>query len=106
GPRAAERVHKLAAGASWRPNDWLAIGASRRVSRAALDETRRVWAGFAGREPVGDAARDVTIALAGDDAFVPGFAAGALIAPVDAPVELAASVSGAASAHVSGAATA
>jgi hypothetical protein len=98
----SSRVRTLAGGASWRANDWLAIGAGVSASRVSLDETRRIWAGFAGRDTLGDASRDVTVRVSGDDAIVPGAAAGLLIAPVDTPVELGASIAWSARASIAG----
>ena len=71
----------LAVAASWRAADWLAIGASATLAQVDLRETRRLWAGFNGRDRLGDPARDVTVALSGGDGLVPGGAIGALIAP-------------------------
>jgi len=95
--------HTAAAGAAMRVADWLALGVTARLDRVALDDDRRAWAGFAGRDRADDPSRDVEVALAGT-AITPGGALGALIAPDDAPVELALAVSGSAPAHLDGSA--
>lgn len=103
---ARHRRTTLGLGAAWRAAEWLAIGASLTASRVELDETRRIWAGFGLRDmPVGNASRDLGIRLDGRDGFVPGFAAGLLIAPIDAPVEIAASVAWSDRARMSGGVT-
>jgi hypothetical protein len=68
----SHRRRTVAVGASWRATEWLAIGASLMASRESLSETRRVWAGFTGRDLVASAGRDVTVRVDGTDAFVPG----------------------------------
>jgi hypothetical protein len=83
------RRHTLAAGAAVRPTEWLALGATLTASRIEALEARRVWAGFEGRDPLGDPARDVTITADAVAPVVPGGALGALVAPVDVPLELA-----------------
>ncbi|MBA3456535.1 MAG: hypothetical protein H0T42_25830, partial [Deltaproteobacteria bacterium] len=57
-------------------------------------------AGFAGISPVGDPRRDVELSFTGEDAFVPSAVAGILVAPVDTPMELAASVAWTARAEI------
>lgn len=103
---AGHRRTTLGLGAAWRATEWLAIGASLTASRVELDETRRIWAGFSGRDmPVGNATRDLVIRLDGSDGFVPGAAAGVLIAPIDAPVEIAGSLAWSDRARLSGGVT-
>lgn len=89
GSRAHYRRRTLALGAAARANDWLGVGVSLTASRVSAGERRAVWAGFAGRDALGSPERDLELALSGDDAFVPGVAAGVLIAPYTVPVELA-----------------
>ena len=79
----------LALGAAVRATDWLALGLTATVARADAREARRIWAGFGGRDPLGDPQRDITVTVDGRDGFVPGAAAGLLIAPADVPLELA-----------------
>ncbi len=95
----------LAIAASWRATDWLAIGASVTLAQVDLRETRRLWAGFDGRDRLGDPGRDVTVALRGADGLVPGGAVGALIAPASVPLELALGAAWADDVRVSGDAT-
>lgn len=95
----------LALAASWRAADWLAIGASVTLAQVDLRETRRLWAGFDGRDRKGDPARDVTVAITGGDGLVPGGAVGALIAPASVPLELAVGASWADDVRATGTAT-
>jgi hypothetical protein len=102
GISAGLRRDTLAVAAAARVGDWLALGVSATAARVELTERRRLWAGFAGREPVGAPARDVDVALAGTDTLVPGATFGAFIAPATLPVELAAAVGWANAATVRG----
>ncbi len=79
----------VAAAAAVRATDWLAIGATVTLGQVDARETRRIWAGFSGRDGPSSPARDVEVAIAADDRLVPGGAIGALIAPADVPIELA-----------------
>ncbi len=90
------------AGAAFRATDWLGVGASGGFERASLEETRHVWAGFDGRDPLGSAERDLALALSASDPFVPVASAGVLVAPPQVPLELAISGSYAAPAHAEG----
>ena len=83
------RRRTLAIGAAVRATDWLAVGLSATAARVESREARRIWAGFGGRDALGDPQRDITVTVDGRDGFVPGAAAGALIAPADVPLELA-----------------
>lgn len=96
----------VAAALAWRVSDSLAIGATGRLDQVTLDERRRLWAGFAGRDAADDPTRDVDLELRATDGVVPGGALGLLFAPIDAPVELALAASVSAPAHLDGAATA
>jgi hypothetical protein len=96
----------IGAGVAWRATEWLAIGGSATVSRVELAESRRVWAGFGLRDPIGGAARDVTVEVRGVDPLVPGAAIGVLVAPVDVPVELSVAAAWAARAELAGTARA
>jgi hypothetical protein len=80
-------------GAATRIGDWLGLGVSVGGSDVEMGERRRVWAGFAGRDPLGGAARDLELTLVGRDRLVPFAAAGVLVAPPSLPLELAASLS-------------
>lgn len=79
-------------GIARRLGDNFAVGAALGVSRVTISERRRVWAGFSGRDAVGDPALDVEAAFSGTDWFVPSATAGVLFAASEAPLELAASV--------------
>lgn len=92
----------IAIAAAYRPTEWLAIGASATVAQVDVSERRRLWAGFRGRDPLAHPARDVDVAIAAGDAFVPGGALGVLIAPLDTQLELAAGVSWADDVHADG----
>lgn len=82
----------LAAAVAWRANDWLALGASVTLAQVDVEERRHLWAGFAGRDPLAQPTRDVDVGLAASDGLIPGAALGALIAPLDTPLELAVGV--------------
>ncbi len=83
----------VGAAAAIRPTEWLALGVAVTVAQVDVEERRRLWAGFAGRDPLAQPTRDVDVALTAGDGLVPGGALGALIAPLDAPLELALGVS-------------
>lgn len=95
----------LALGAALRPTEWLAVGATATLAQVDARESRRVWAGFGGRDALGDPTRDVTIAVSGGDGLIPGGALGALIAPAAVPLELAVGASWADDVRASGDAT-
>jgi hypothetical protein len=78
-------------GAAHRLGDSVAIGASVALSRVAISEQRRIWAGFSGTATVGDPAHDVDLTLSGVG-WSPSAVAGVLVAPTDTRVELAASL--------------
>jgi hypothetical protein len=101
----AHRRRTLGAAAAWRATEWLAVGAGLTVSRVELAETRRLWAGFDGRDRIGDAARDVELTVGGD-ALVVGGSIGVLVAPIDVPIELAASATWSGDAALAGEASA
>jgi len=96
------RRRTAAVAAAARATDWLAVGASASVSRLELSEHRRGWAGFAGRDAVGVADRDVDLTLTGVDGAVLGASAGVLIAPESASLELAVAVTWGQDARVDG----
>jgi len=97
------RRRTVAAGAAVRASSWLGLGASFTASQVSLAERRAVWGGFSGRlEQLGDPEYDLDLTLSGDDRFVPGAAAGALIAPVELPIEIAVAVTWSAAADVDG----
>ncbi len=96
----------VAAGAALRLTDWLAVGVSGRLDHVSLDERRHLWAGFAGRDGADDPSRDVDLELRASDVAVPGGVVGALIAPVDAPIEIALAATVTGPAHLGGSAAA
>lgn len=79
----------VAVAAAYRAADWLAIGAALTLAQVDVHERRRLWAGFRGRDPLAQPGRDVEVALTGGDGLIPGATVGALIAPLDTPLELA-----------------
>ncbi len=105
GTRLDYRRHTVAAGGAWRANSWLGVGLAVTGSWVELAERRRIWAGFASRDTIGYPTRDLDLELAGRDRVVPGLGFGFLIAPILAPLEIAASVSYRADAHLDGAPT-
>ncbi|MDB4961717.1 MAG: hypothetical protein JWP01_1716 [Myxococcales bacterium] len=102
GIAAAIRRDTLTLGVARRLGDAIAVGVSGGGSRVRVSETRRLWAGFAGISDVGDPKRDVELAMAGEDAFVPSLTAGLLIAPIESPMELAVSVAWTARTEIEG----
>lgn len=83
----------VTAGVARRLGDNFALGVSFAASRVTISERRRVWAGFSGRDVIGDPNLDLETAFAGTDWFVPSATIGLLFAPSEAPLELATSVS-------------
>ena len=96
------RRDTLAIGAARRFGDVVAVGLSLAASRVGVSETRRVWAGFAGRDVLEDPAHDIEISIDAADNFVPSAVAGVLVAPPGTRVELAASIGYSANAFVHG----
>lgn len=92
----------LAVAVAARVNDWLALGVTGSLAAVTVEERRRLWAGFSGRDVIGDPARDVDVTLRGEDAVVPGATFAALLAPAALPIELAAAVSTANTVHADG----
>ena len=92
----------LMVGAAIRITEWLGVGVAGTAARVELSETRHVWAGFDGRDPIGVADRDLRLELSGTDSFVPGSTVSALIAPPRLPLELAVSTSLSAATDIDG----
>ena len=88
----AMRRDTLTVGAARRLGDTVAVGLSVAASRISVQETRRLWAGFADITPAGDPRRDVELAFDATDDFVPSAVAGVLIAPEEGSLELGASI--------------
>ncbi len=77
-------------GAAVRVLPWLAAGVSLLAYRVDARHDRVVWGGPAGPLALGDLspAYDMNFGVRAHDAFVPGAAAGLVIAPLDLPFEL------------------
>jgi len=88
----AYRRDTLAIGAARRLGSSLALGLALAGSQVRVSEHRRVWAGFDGRDVVGDPTGDVDLQLSATDRFTPSAAVGVLYAPEDAQIELGASL--------------
>lgn len=86
------RRDTLTAGIARRVGDTVAFGISVGASRISIQETRRMWAGYAGISIAGDPRRDIELAMQATDSFVPSAVAGVLIAPEDGTLELGASI--------------
>jgi len=100
------RRDTLAFGVARRLGDSLALGVSLGASRLSVSEHRRIWAGFAGRESIGDPKSDVDLVLTGTDRLSESAVAGVLYAPDDTPIELGASVAWARRVTIDGSVTA
>ncbi len=96
------RRDTVTVGAARRLGDEIAVGIAVGASRVRVEETRDVWAGFAGIHPPGDPRDDLTIALSGADSFVPSAVGGMILAPEDTSLELAISVGWSGRAHLTG----
>lgn len=86
------RRDTLSIGAARRIGSSLALGLSLGASQVRVSEHRRIWAGFDGRDVVGDQSGDVDLELSATDELTPSAVAGLLYASEDAPIELGASV--------------
>ena len=86
------RRDTLSLGVARRLGDAVAVGLSVAASRVAISETRRLWAGFGGRDKIGAPAQDVEVAMTGTDPYVPSLVAGVLFAPEEGSLELGASI--------------
>jgi hypothetical protein len=80
---------RLAFGGALRVGESIGIGASASIAEIELRETRRVWAGFAGRDTLLSAEQDLALELTGKDSYSPGASLGVLIAPPEIPLEFA-----------------
>ncbi|MEM9493450.1 MAG: hypothetical protein AAGC55_30155, partial [Myxococcota bacterium] len=84
------RRRTLLAGAALRASSWLGVGVSLALSQVRMDETRHIWAGTPGLDEMGgELSEDLVLSVSGDDDIVPGVSLGVLIAPPEAPVEMA-----------------
>ena len=89
-------------GAARRFGESVALGLSVGAARVQVAETRRIWAGFSGRDTISDPARDVELGLQAEDGFAPRATLGILIAPQGTPFELGASVAWESTVHATG----
>jgi Outer membrane protein transport protein (OMPP1/FadL/TodX) len=96
------RRDQLSVGAAYRVTDGLALGLSISAGRVVLTESRRLWAGLAGRDEVGSPLNDLELTLEAHDPVAPAASLGVVLAPEDAPIELAASISAVASGRLAG----
>ena len=88
----AQQRDTVTLGVSRRIGDNFAVGAAVGVSRVTISETRRIWAGFSGRDALTDPNLDVELRFAGVDWFVPSAVIGGMFVTDQAPLELGASV--------------
>ncbi len=95
GTRLALARTDAALGIAARPFAWLAVGASVGASRVALEHGVTVWGGDQDAADLGalDPRLDMPLVLAGKAAPVPAAMLSVVVAPVDLPLELTASVS-------------
>jgi len=84
-------ARELRVGAALRIGDSLAAGVAVSARRIELAETRTLWAGFSGRDGLANPALDTKLRIDGADGFAPGGTLGLLFAPLEIPIELAAS---------------
>jgi hypothetical protein len=97
----AARRDTFTIGAARRLGDAVALGVSVAESRVALSEQRRIWAGFSGRDAIGDPAHDIELQIAASG-WSPSAVIGVLVAPPDTSLELGASIGYAGLARVRG----
>ncbi|MCX5744510.1 MAG: hypothetical protein NT062_18620, partial [Proteobacteria bacterium] len=96
------RRDTVAIGVARRLGDSFAVGVSVAGSRVTVGETRRLWAGFDGRDALGDPQHDLEVSLVADDPFVPSAVFGVLVAPAGSPLELGASIGWSGRVHADG----
>ncbi|MBL4633311.1 MAG: hypothetical protein JKY56_05540 [Kofleriaceae bacterium] len=80
---------QFAVGGAVRVGDSLGIGLSLSLTQRRLQETRRIWAGFDGRDVLLSPGRDLELSLDASDDFAAGASVGMLFAPLDIPLEFA-----------------
>ncbi len=91
GTKYQEIWRQLAAGFAMRLGESIGLGASVGVRDIKVRDQRRIWAGFAGRDPLLGADRDLDLRFIGQDRFAPSASVGLLYAPLELPLEFAAS---------------
>lgn len=89
GTRWQRQWRRFAVGGALRIGESVGVGVSASLGQIQLRESRRVWAGFAGRDTLLDADRDLALQLGGEDLYNPGASAGVLVAPPEIPFEFA-----------------
>jgi hypothetical protein len=89
GTRWQRQWRRFAIGGALRIGESVGVGVSASLGQIQLRENRRVWAGFAGRDPLLDADRDLGLQLRGEDSYNPGASVGVLVAPPEIPFEFA-----------------
>ena len=83
---------QLALGGAIRLGDSVGLGLTMGLRDVEVSEQRRIWAGFAGRDPLLSADRDLRLTLQGRDRLSPSAVLGVLVAPPELPLEFAVAV--------------
>ncbi len=83
---------QLALGGAIRLGDSIGVGLTMGLRDIEVLEQRRIWAGFAGRDPLLGADRDLQLSLQGRDRLSPSAVLGVLVAPPELPLEFALAV--------------
>lgn len=94
------RRETVALGIARRLGDSVALGASVGLSRVSVRENRRIWAASGAASIPGDPRFDIELEMAAADPVVPSVVGGVLFAPLEQPIELAASVAWSARANL------
>ena len=92
---------QLALGAAVRLGESWGLGLSFGIRDVQVREERHIWAGFAGRDRLLGAERDLALSISGRDRFNPSATLGVLYAPLALPLEFAASAEVQAGANLS-----
>ncbi len=79
----------IALGGAIRVGDSLGLGISVGATQVNLRESRRIWAGFDGRDPILNPARDLELGFEATDSFAPSASLGIFLAPPNLPLEFA-----------------
>lgn len=92
GTRAESTWRQLAVGAATRIGDSWGLGLSAGLRDVEVVEERRMWAGFAGRDRLLGAERDLELSIRARDRVNPSASAGLFFAPLSLPLEFAVSL--------------
>lgn len=92
GTRAERSWKQVTLGAAVRLGDSWGLGLSAGLREVELREERRIWAGFAGRDRLLGAERDLELSIRADDQINPSASAGVFFAPISLPLEFAVSL--------------